>query len=128
MVFNKAPIVLSSLDWSFLVDHLSVRAGASPFKSGRISSPARSGVGLPTLTTWLSVPHACRFYQKTPVTLEEVGLKYEPVVRDEEPTICHLAIHGGVPVSLSSVLPHADCPEWVDIIVVNDGISVERLK
>jgi hypothetical protein len=51
----------------------------------------------PTLTAWLPAPHACRLYQKTPVTLEEVVLKYGPFVRDEEPTICLLAVNGGAP-------------------------------
>jgi hypothetical protein len=45
----------------------------------------------PTLTAWFAEPHVRRFYQKTPVTLEQVALEYEPFVRGEEPTIWHLA-------------------------------------
>jgi hypothetical protein len=41
----------------------------------------------PTLTAWLAEPHVRRFYQKTPVTLEQVALEYGPFVRGEEPTI-----------------------------------------
>jgi hypothetical protein len=51
----------------------------------------------PTLTAWLAEPHVRRFYQKTPVTLEQVALEYGPFVRGEEPTICHLAISGDAP-------------------------------
>jgi len=79
----------------------------------------------PTLTTWLAEPHVRRFYQKTPVTLEQVALEYGPFVRGEEPTICHLAISGDAPFAYLQCYRNADYPEWVDIIVVNDGISVD---
>jgi hypothetical protein len=67
-----------------------------------------------TLTAWLAEPHVGRFYQKTPVTLEEVALEYGPLVRGEERTICHLAISGGV-ACLESVCGRAepDAPERV---------------
>jgi aminoglycoside 6'-N-acetyltransferase len=79
----------------------------------------------PTLTAWLAEPHVRRFYQKTPVTLEQVALEYGPFVRGEEPTICHLAISGDAPFAYLQCYRNADYPEWVDIIVVNDGISVD---
>ena len=79
----------------------------------------------PTLTAWLAEPHVRRFYQKTPVTLEQVALEYGPFVRGEEPTICHLAISGDAPFAYLQCYRNADYPEWVDIIEVNDGISVD---
>jgi len=43
----------------------------------------------------------------------------------EEPTICHLAISGDAPFAYLQCYRNADYPEWVDIIEVNDGISVD---
>ena len=33
----------------------------------------------PTLTAWLAKPHVRRFYQKTPVTLEQVALEVRAI-------------------------------------------------
>ena len=51
----------------------------------------------PILAQWLAEPHVRAFYQKSPATLEQVALEYGPAVRQEEPTICSLAVHRGVP-------------------------------
>lgn len=79
----------------------------------------------PLLAAWLIEPHVRRFYQKTPVTLEEVALECGPAVRGEERTICHLATVGGTPFAYLQCYRNADYPEWADIIGVNDGISVD---
>jgi aminoglycoside 6'-N-acetyltransferase len=79
----------------------------------------------PTLAVWLAEPHVRRFYQKTPVTLEEVALEYGPLIRGEEPTICHLAVSEGAPFAYLQCYRNADYPTWVDVIGVNDGISVD---
>jgi aminoglycoside 6'-N-acetyltransferase len=80
---------------------------------------------LPLLAGWLAEPHVRRFYQKTPVTLEEVALEYGPAVRREEPTACHLALSWGVPFAYLQCYRNADYPVWADIIGVNDGVSVD---
>ena len=47
------------------------------------------------------------------------------LVRGEEPTICHLAVSEGAPFAYLQCYRNADYPEWVDVIDVNDGISVD---
>jgi aminoglycoside 6'-N-acetyltransferase len=79
----------------------------------------------PILSAWLAQPHVRKFYQKMPITLEEVALEYGPFVRGEEPTICHLAVSGGAPFAYLQCYRNADYPEWVEIIEVKDGISVD---
>jgi aminoglycoside 6'-N-acetyltransferase len=79
----------------------------------------------PTLTRWLAEPHVRKFYQKTPITLEQVALEYGPLVRGEDTTICHLAVSGGAPFAYLQRYRNADNPEWVDIIGVNQGISAD---
>lgn len=79
----------------------------------------------PTLTRWLAEPHVRKFYQKTPVTLQQVAQEYGPSVRGADPTICHLALGGGVPFAYLQCYRNADYPEWVDIIGVNQGISTD---
>jgi aminoglycoside 6'-N-acetyltransferase len=80
---------------------------------------------LPMLTVWLAEPHVRAFYQKTPATLADVALEYGPAIRGEEPTICHLASHGGVPFAYLQCYRNADYPEWVDTIAVAEGICVD---
>lgn len=79
----------------------------------------------PLLTAWLAEPHVRKFYQKTPVTVQDVALEYGPAVRDEEPTLCHFATTPQAPFAYLQCYRNADYPEWVDIIGVNDGISVD---
>lgn len=79
----------------------------------------------PTLTAWLAEPHVRKFYQKTTVTLEQVAAEYGPAVRGIEPTLCHLALREGSPFAYLQCYRNADYPEWVDIIGVHDGISVD---
>jgi aminoglycoside 6'-N-acetyltransferase len=79
----------------------------------------------PTLTAWLGQPHVGKFYQKTPITKEEVALEYGPFVRGEESTICHLALSEAVPFAYLQCYRNADYPAWVDAIGANDGISVD---
>jgi len=79
----------------------------------------------PTLTAWLAEPHVRKFYQKTPATPEEIAAEYGPMVRGDEPTICHLAISGSVPFAYLQCYRNADYPEWCDTASVDDGISVD---
>jgi hypothetical protein len=79
----------------------------------------------PKLAAWLSEPHVRQFYQKMPVTLNEVAVEYGPSVRGEEPTICHLALSQGVPFAYLQCYRDTDYPEWADLIDANDGISID---
>jgi aminoglycoside 6'-N-acetyltransferase len=79
----------------------------------------------PLLTDWLAEPHVRGFYQKTSVSLEEVASEYGPWVRGEEPSICHLAISAGNPFAYLQCYRNADYPEWMDMIGVDGGISVD---
>jgi aminoglycoside 6'-N-acetyltransferase len=80
---------------------------------------------LPLLTAWLAEPHVRRFYQKTPVTLADVATEYGPAIRGEEPTLCHLALSAGTPFAYLQCYRNAAYPEWVAIIDVADGISID---
>ncbi len=79
----------------------------------------------PLLTAWLAELHVRRFYQKRPITLEEVAREYESPVRGQEPTICSLAEIGGAPFAYLQCYRNADYPEWGDLIGAADGISVD---
>jgi aminoglycoside 6'-N-acetyltransferase len=79
----------------------------------------------PLLTGWLAEPHVRRFYQKVPVSLDEVAHEYGPAARREEPTLCHLTMAGGAPFAYLQCYRNADYPEWVAIIGESDGISVD---
>src|SRR5271165_214877 len=59
----------------------------------------------PTLTAWLAEPHVRRFYQKTPVTLEQVALEYGPFVRGRGADDLPLGDQRGRAVRLSAMLP-----------------------
>lgn len=77
------------------------------------------------LARWLAEPHVRRFYQKTPVTLDEIAREYGPAIRGEEPTLCHLALCDGTPFAYLQCYRNASYPEWVEIIGVGDGVSID---
>ena len=99
--------------------------GLNSSEPGEIAFRPVEESDFPALTAWLAEPHVRRFYQKTPVTLEQVALEYGPFVRGEEPTICHLAVSAGAPFAYLQRYRNVDYPEWVDVIEVKDGISVD---
>jgi aminoglycoside 6'-N-acetyltransferase len=80
---------------------------------------------LPMLTHWLAEPHVRRFYQKSPVLLEDVRLEYGPTICGEEPSSCHLAFCNGEPFAYLQCYRNADYPDWARTIDVADGISVD---
>jgi aminoglycoside 6'-N-acetyltransferase len=79
----------------------------------------------PLLARWLAEPHVLRFYQKTPVTIEEIACEYGPAIRGDEPTLCHLALHGGAPFAYLQCYRNADYPEWAEVIGTADGLSID---
>lgn len=77
------------------------------------------------LARWLAEPHVRRFYQKTPVTLDEIVREYGPALRGEEPTYCHLALYLGAPFAYLQCYRNADYPDWARTIGVADGVSID---
>src|SRR5208337_2862589 len=102
--------------------HLSTRPSSVPQE---ITFRPVEEQDFPILAAWLAEPHVRRFYQKTPVTLEEIAREYGPCVRGEEPSICHLAINAGTPFAYLQCYRNADYPEWMNMIGVEGGISVD---
>ncbi len=49
------------------------------------------------LFVWLNEPHLVPFYQREPVTAEQVEQKYRPRLRHDHPTNCLIAETGGTP-------------------------------
>jgi aminoglycoside 6'-N-acetyltransferase len=54
-----------------------------------------------------------------------VAAEYEPAVRGEEPSLCHLAMRSGAPFAYLQCYRNADYPEWAEIVEASDGISVD---
>ncbi len=79
----------------------------------------------PILAAWLAQPHVSRFYQKTPVTLEEIAQEYGPATRGEEPAICHLAVNEATPFAYLQCYRNADYPQWMNMIGADGGISAD---
>ncbi len=79
----------------------------------------------PLLARWLAEPHVRRFYQKKPVTLDEIAAEYGPAIRGEEPSLCHLALLDGTPFAYLQCYRNADYPEWAEILGVADGVSID---
>ena len=80
---------------------------------------------LPRLAAWLMEPHVRKFYQPDPITLDEVTAEYAPVIGNDTPTICHLAVSQGAPFAYVQSYRNFDYPEWAEMIDVHDGISVD---
>jgi aminoglycoside 6'-N-acetyltransferase len=79
----------------------------------------------PRLTRWLAEPHVRRFYQKSPITLEEVALEYGPALRGEEPGHCHLAVGAGRPFGYLQCYRNVDYPRYAALIGAFDGFSID---
>jgi aminoglycoside 6'-N-acetyltransferase len=79
----------------------------------------------PMLARWLAEPHVRRFYQKTPVVLEEIAREYGPAVRGEEPTLGHLALQAGTPFAHLQCYRNVDYPDWAATIGVEDGVGID---
>jgi aminoglycoside 6'-N-acetyltransferase len=80
---------------------------------------------MPMLTAWLAEPHVRTFYQPVPITLDAVIAEYAPLIGNDTPTICHLAVSGGAPFAYVQSYRNLDYPEWAELIQVRDGISLD---
>ncbi len=79
----------------------------------------------PMLWRWLAEPHVRAFFQKTPISLEEVAAKFVPRIRGEVPTRCHIALHGETPFGYLQSYRNADWPEWAAMIGRGGGASID---
>jgi aminoglycoside 6'-N-acetyltransferase len=70
-------------------------------------------------------PHVRQFYQKSPITLNELAQHLGPRVRGEERTLCHLALHRGRPFGYLQCYRNADWPTWSELIGAARGVSVD---
>jgi len=77
------------------------------------------------LAGWLMQPHVRRFYQKNPITLDDVARQYGPGVRGEEPGQYQLALHGATPFAYLQCYRNVDYPQWGNIIDVHNGVSID---
>lgn len=77
------------------------------------------------LHAWLNRPHLRRFFQKQPISPEQVRAKYAPRARGEEPTFCHLALLDGRPFGYQQCYRIADHPAWAETIGEGDGIGTD---
>jgi aminoglycoside 6'-N-acetyltransferase len=81
----------------------------------------------PEFAGWLNRPHLRRFFQKKPISLEEVAAKYGPSVRGEKPTHCHLALLGERPFGYLQCYRIAAYPNSAATIGETNGIGVDLL-
>lgn len=80
---------------------------------------------LPLLHAWLNRPHLRQFYQKRPITLDEVRAEYAPAIRGEEPGRLHLALHDGFPFGYLQCYRNLDYPDYARELDLNDGTSID---
>ncbi len=80
---------------------------------------------LPLLHRWLNQDHMRAFYQKETISLEAVTKKYTPRIKNEVPTLCHIAMIDGKPFGKIQCYRVADYPKFAQEIGVSDGISVD---
>lgn len=79
----------------------------------------------PLLTCWLAQPLVRRFYQKEPITLEEVEAEYGPTIRGEEPSLSHLALSGSAPFAYLQCYAIMAYPAYARTIGVDHGVSID---
>ncbi len=84
-----------------------------------------SETDLPLLHLWLNRPHLRRFYQKQPISLDEVRDYYLDSILGREPTWVHLALLDGRPFGYIQCYRCLDYPEWAHEIGLTQGISID---
>jgi len=80
---------------------------------------------LPLLHAWLNRPHLRQFYQKRPITLDEVRAEYAPAIRGEEPGRLHLALQEGRPFGYLQCYRNLDYPDYARELALGDGTSID---
>lgn len=78
------------------------------------------------LFVWLNEPHLFPFYQREPVTAEQVEQKYRPRLRDDHPTNCLIAEAGGSPFGYVQWYLNRAYPDYgVATLSEPDGVSFD---
>ncbi|HEY1773746.1 MAG TPA: GNAT family N-acetyltransferase [Gammaproteobacteria bacterium] len=80
---------------------------------------------LPLLHDWLNRTHLRQFYQKRPITLDEVAEEYTPAIRGEEPSRLHLASLDGRPFGYLQCYRNLDYPDYARELDLRDGASID---
>ena len=93
--------------------------------AGEITYRPLADDDLPLMATWLNRSHLRPFFQRTPISTEEVVAKYGSYIRRDEPTYASLALLGGAPFGYLQCYRVADWPEFQATIAVDEGVSVD---
>ena len=80
---------------------------------------------IPLVCDWRNRPHMRRFYQKTPLSLEEAYAKLLPRARGEDSTLAHIASLEGRPFGYVQSYLILDTPSYADEIGVSDGVGMD---
>ena len=96
-----------------------------PFSPDQIAFRPLVEADLPALHVWLNRPHLRRFYQKTPIDLEQVRAEWGPVVRAEDPAFAHLALMEDHPFGYAQCYLLMDSPDYAAEIGVTEGVGMD---
>ena len=80
---------------------------------------------LPDLYVWLNRPHLRAFFQKTSISEAEIGEKFGPRLRGEDPVEIHLAELAARVFGYLQCYRVADHPAWATLIGEREGIGVD---
>ena len=94
-------------------------------KVGEITYRPLAYGDLPLMTDWLNRPHLRTFFQREPISADEVAAKYGSYIRHEEPTHSSLALLDGTPFGYLQCYRVADWPDFQATIAVDGGVSVD---
>jgi aminoglycoside 6'-N-acetyltransferase len=93
--------------------------------AGEITYRPLADGDLPLMTAWLNCPHVRAFFQRIPISADEVAAKYGRYIRREAPTYSSLALLDGAPFGYLQCYRVADWPDYPATIGVDGGVSVD---
>jgi aminoglycoside 6'-N-acetyltransferase len=79
---------------------------------------------LPIVYRWRNEPHVREFYQRKPLTWEDVNEKYIPRLHPDSPTKCFL-VSAGDPIGCIQTYRVADWPDYAATLGERSGISID---
>lgn len=80
---------------------------------------------LDQLHAWLNEPHMREFYQKHPVSRDDVEAEFLPDLTEETPTFHHIAELDGRPFAKLQCYRNLSYPDYAAEIGVGDGVSID---
>lgn len=80
---------------------------------------------LPMLYRWLNQEHMRDFYQRKPISEDEVRKKYLPRIKGQVPTFSHIALIDNRPIGKIQCYRCLDYPHFASQIGVSDGIALD---